>query len=961
MAAALAVMAAGFAGLWSGSAAAQVACPTATSTALTGDEAAATCIISGVAPNNGFTANFSPSNCTPSGQAVWTEFDNGTSENPTFLSCPEIGCSVSGSDTIQINPGTSSPFTATFNVNGDTTPITVTGTYSRSDDGILCTVSNAVVTGGNFNLPPPPLFSKAFEPDQIVAGGTSTLVFTIDSSGSTLDATDLNFTDTLPAGMTVASPANASTTCSGGTLTAATGTDEIAYSGGTVPASSSCTLQADVTSSFVGQNQNVSGDLTSSLGNSGTAAATLNVVAPVLPLFSKAFGPDQIVAGGTSTLVFTIDNSGSTLDATDLNFTDTLPAGMTVASPANASTTCSGGTLTAATGTDEIAYSGGTVPASSSCTLQADVTSSFVGQNQNVSGDLTSSLGNSGTAAATLNVVAPATGFITIEKQTIGGDDNFDFLISGITLDGASFQLANGESESFELVTGTYLIEEKNLPAGWTLQNIDCGGVGERDGNKITVELGNEETIRCTFTNFKEKDERMEDVVKLFINRRVNNLLDHDPDRTRIIRRLDQQSSAANGPVGYAGGEAGAGLNGPTGSIASTLPGIGSNASQFGKPRSDGAFAGIAGSDLLEQDITPNSSHLGHGFAGAGTGSSSGGYASGAPPFGLAGDFASGQPNGKFSLSLSQIRQSAHARDARKIAEAKTYGQGLGVNGNPYGVAYEAIGTALTPNRLDIWAEGHYSHYDDSTAGIDRDGDFGILYVGSDYALNDWLLLGALVQFDWTDEDVRQNDLTGGVDGWGWMIGPYVGAKLSDNIYFSGRAAWGQSENDISLTDDAAGFRKGSFDTDRWLATAELTGNWHHGPWRFTPSAQIAYGNEDQEAFRNSLGQRIGSNDATVGRLTWGPEIAYRHVMHDGTIVEPLVSLEGIWNFDDGGLRLSDGTPIGDDDVTGKIEGGLLVQMPSGVSWRAVGDYYGIGDGDFDAYGGQVWLSIPLN
>ena len=552
-------------------------------------------------------------------------------------------------------------------------------------------------------------------------------------------------------------------------------------------------------------------------------------------------------------------------------------------------------------------------------------------------------------------------GQIVVSKTTIGGDDKFDFMVSGITFDGASFQLANGESEDFELVTGSYLIEEKNLPAGWTLRDINCGGAGERDGNKITVELDADESIRCTFTNFKEVDERMEDVAKLFINRRVNNLLNHDPDRTRVIRRLDQQSSAAGGAVGYSAGEGGAVLDGPTGSNASTLPGIGSNSSIIGKSQSGGLFAANSGTVVPEHGISPDASHLGHGYAGAGSTSNTGGYASGALPFGLSGDFLGGQPNGKFSLSLSQIRESAQARDARKIADAKAYGQGLGLNGNPYGVAYDAIATSLTPDRIDVWAEGHYSHYDDSTGGYNRDGNFGILYVGTDYALTDWLLLGVLAQFDWTDEDVKQNDLTGGVDGWGWMIGPYMGAKLSDHLYFNARAAGGSSENDISLTDDAAGFRKGSFDTDRWLATAELTGNWYHGAWRFTPSAQIAYGSEDQEAFRNSLGQRIGSNDATVGRLTWGPEIAYRHVMHDGTIVEPLISLEGIWNFDDGGLRLADGTPIGDDDVTGKVEGGLLVRMPSGVSWRAVGDYYGIGDGDLDSYGGQLWLSIPLN
>jgi len=52
-------------------------------------------------------------------------------------------------------------------------------------------------------------------------------------------------------------------------------------------------------------------------------------------------------------------------------------------------------------------------------------------------------------------------------------------------------------------------------------------------------------------------------------------------------------------------------------------------------------------------------------------------------------------------------------------------------------------------------------------------------------------------------------------------------ARLSDNVFFQGRAAWGRSTNDISpfQTDTDA------FDTERWLATGTLKGrcNMAHG------------------------------------------------------------------------------------------------------------------------------------
>jgi uncharacterized repeat protein (TIGR01451 family) len=253
---------------------------------------------------------------------------------------------------------------------------------------------------------PPPLFAKAFVPALIATGGTTTLTFTIDNSSSPSPATGIAFTDDLPAGLVVATPANASTTCTGGTFTAVPGSGTVGYSGGTVAAGSTCTLQADVTATAPGALVNTTGPLTSSQGSSGAATATLNA-SDQPPSFAKSFVPATIAAGGTTTLTFTIDNSSSPSPATGIAFTDNLPAGMTVATPANASTTCNGGTLTAVPGSGVVSYAGGTVAATSSCVVQAAVTINSIGSAVNTTGDLTSSLGSSGTATATLTVQVP--------------------------------------------------------------------------------------------------------------------------------------------------------------------------------------------------------------------------------------------------------------------------------------------------------------------------------------------------------------------------------------------------------------------------------------------------------------------------------------------------------------------------------------------------------------------------
>ncbi|MCB1566700.1 MAG: IPTL-CTERM sorting domain-containing protein, partial [Xanthomonadales bacterium] len=248
----------------------------------------------------------------------------------------------------------------------------------------------------------PPAFQKAFSPSTVDVGQSSTLTFSIDNTLNNADTSSLAFTDNLPAGMLIAAVPNVSTSCVGGIITAAPGAGVITYSGGSVAAGVGCSVQVDVAASAVGSLVNTTGDLTSDKGNSGVANATLTVLEA--PLFGKAFAPATVALGAVSTLSFSIDNSANVVDATGLDFTDNLPAGMVVATPANASTTCTGGTLTAASGATVVSYSGGTAPAGASCSLQVDVEAQAAGTLNNITGDLTSSAGNSGPASASLTV-----------------------------------------------------------------------------------------------------------------------------------------------------------------------------------------------------------------------------------------------------------------------------------------------------------------------------------------------------------------------------------------------------------------------------------------------------------------------------------------------------------------------------------------------------------------------------
>lgn len=298
--------------------------------------------------------------------------------------------------------GQTCTLTATVTAPGGAVP----GSYPNSTSQLFvngvpaaAAASDALVVVG------PPTFGKSFADATIAAGFATTMTLSVDNSASGLAASSLDVTDNLPAGMVVAATPNASTTCTGGTLSAANGAGTVSYSGGSVAAGASCTVSVDVSAAAPGVLVNTTGDLTSSLGNSGSASDTLTVVPQ--PGFAKAFSPASINLGQSSTLTFTIDNSGSGIAASGLAFIDTLPATLVVSPTPNASTTCTGGTLSATGGAGAVSYTSGSLAASSSCTISVDVAPTATGVLNNLSGDLTSSLGNSGTAAATLTVISP--------------------------------------------------------------------------------------------------------------------------------------------------------------------------------------------------------------------------------------------------------------------------------------------------------------------------------------------------------------------------------------------------------------------------------------------------------------------------------------------------------------------------------------------------------------------------
>ncbi|WP_412062671.1 PKD domain-containing protein [Rubrivirga sp. IMCC45206] len=332
--------------------------------------------------------------------------------NLPLTACGGTAATTDGGATFTFAGGTLAPGeVCTFDVHASVPAGTAPGTYTNTTSDLEATVEGFAVTtpAAEAELVVVAVsFTKEFVDDPIPPTGTATLRFTVVNDGS-VDISAFTFQDDLTAMLAGAVATDTPVSACGGTLT---GTSTLSFFGGPVAAGTSCSIDVTVDipdGTPSGRYRNRTNRPTFTVGGETfslrRATDFLLVDAGGLPpAFSKAFAPDDIPAGGTSVLTFTIDNGDNVVAATGLDFTDVFPSGLTLASPASASTTCSGGTLTAPDGGTTVSYTGGSVAAGEACTVTVSVTAAALGSYDNVSGDLTSSRGNSGPAEATLTV-----------------------------------------------------------------------------------------------------------------------------------------------------------------------------------------------------------------------------------------------------------------------------------------------------------------------------------------------------------------------------------------------------------------------------------------------------------------------------------------------------------------------------------------------------------------------------
>lgn len=255
-----------------------------------------------------------------------------------------------------------------------------------------------------------PSFSLSLSSDTVGVGSCLELTFEINNE-SQVPVDQLAFRLGLPEGVALTNSAFVFSDC-GGVFEAPEGGNTIILSEGAVAANSTCTATVGLTLSAAGPFTLTTGDLTSSAGNSGSAAAILAtpVDGPSLG-FSKMFAPSLVQLGGQTTLTYTIQNQSS-MAALDVSFTDDLSPGIVVANVSNLMNGCADSSFTAIAGSQQLELSGGTLEAGGTCTISLEVVGVSAGMNASLSDTITSNFQGgpsvaSGQSCAVLGVIPP--------------------------------------------------------------------------------------------------------------------------------------------------------------------------------------------------------------------------------------------------------------------------------------------------------------------------------------------------------------------------------------------------------------------------------------------------------------------------------------------------------------------------------------------------------------------------
>ena len=230
----------------------------------------------------------------------------------------------------------------------------------------------------------------------------------------------------------------------------------------------------------------------------------------------------------------------------------------------------------------------------------------------------------------------------------------------------------------------------------------------------------------------------------------------------------------------------------------------------------------------------------------------------------------------------------------------------------------------------NVWAE--------ISSSWSGDGSYTLGTIGAHSFINPDLLIGGMVQFDYTDDPANN------ASGRGWMIGPYFVARVPEQpLYFEGRLLYGQTDNNIT----PIGTYTDSFETERWLAQLRATGEYQAQNTTLMPLLDFTYTEDSQRTYTDSLGNTIPGQTISLMQLNAGLDFSQPLPVQSGTLILT-GGLSGIYSATDGGAAAPEF-----ENWRGRTHLGLNYDTGTGATMNVGAFYDGIGTG-YESYGARA-------
>ena len=264
----------------------------------------------------------------------------------------------------------------------------------------------------------------------------------------------------------------------------------------------------------------------------------------------------------------------------------------------------------------------------------------------------------------------------------------------------------------------------------------------------------------------------------------------------------------------------------------------------------------------------------------------------------------------------------------------------------------EAEGAGGGDALWSAWVDATHTDLKDSHPVAGYDGTQESLIVGADYQAGDGVIAGVL--YIYNESDVRNRFLRGGSSTETHGAGPYLGVVLTDNLVFDASfiAIW--TDNTGRDASDTA-----RYDSDGWIAGANLTGYWYSGNLRFSPGLGISFTSTKDDGYTDTSGASFPALKTRTGTLTVATTFGYTMALGDRSSVEPFLSLEGEWEFKNStSPSAASSVPVASRDLSLRTSAGVNVTLPRNIYLTIRGDIGGLGQSRYRTYAVNGNISV---